>query len=166
MTNDPTNPPRVCYTPIGVIRSSNRVAEQTPVQPVYAEESTGQAEILPEYAQGLKDLDGFSHIILIYHLHQAQSACLIVKPFTDVVERGVFSTRHPRRPNPIGFSVVRLLRVEGTTLYLQGVDVLDQTPLLDIKPYIPRFDQVENAKGGWSETVSDEAARRRGRRTD
>ncbi len=152
------------YTPIGVIHSDHRVAEETPIQPVYARGCPGRAEIRPEYAEGLKDLAGFSHVILLYHLHRAGKPQLTVVPFTDDAPRGVFSTRHPQRPNPIGLSVVRLVRIEGAILHLQDVDILDGTPLLDIKPYVPRFDAVENATGGWTQTIDDQTARRRGRR--
>jgi tRNA-Thr(GGU) m(6)t(6)A37 methyltransferase TsaA len=154
----------VTYAPIGLIRSDHRDAERTPIQPVYAHRCPGRAEILPRYAEGLKDLDGFSHVILIYHMHRAGQPLLVVKPFLDDVPRGVFATRHPRRPNPVGISVVRLVRIEGAVLRLEDVDILDGTPLLDIKPYVPRFDQVENAGGGWTGGVDEETARRRGGR--
>jgi tRNA-Thr(GGU) m(6)t(6)A37 methyltransferase TsaA len=154
----------VTYTPIGVIRSEHHEPKQTPIQPVYARGCEGRAEILPQYAEGLKDLDSFSHLWLVYHLHQAGNPLMTVVPFTDDKPRGVFSTRHPRRPNPIGLSLVRLVRVEGTVLRLSDVDILDGTPLLDIKPYIPRFERTENATGGWTAAVDEETARRRGRR--
>jgi|GEM_PF-2373367 len=96
----------------------------------------------PEYAERLKDLSGFSNLILLYHFHQAGDARLTVKPFTDTIAHGIFATRHPQRPNPIGLSVVRLMSIEGTRLYLEDVDILDGTPLLDIKPYIPCFDRI------------------------
>ncbi|NLH41349.1 MAG: tRNA (N6-threonylcarbamoyladenosine(37)-N6)-methyltransferase TrmO [Planctomycetes bacterium] len=154
----------VTYVPIGVIRSNHLAAEKTPIQPTYARDCPGRAEIRPEYAEGLKDLNGFSHLILLYHFHRAGKPQLTVVPFTDDAPRGVFSTRHPRRPNPIGLSVVRLVRIEGTILHLLDVDILDGTPLLDIKPYVPRFDGVEAPKGGWTETVDEATARRRGLR--
>lgn len=155
---------QVIYTPIGVIHSEHQFAEETPIQPVYARGCEGRAEIRPEYAEGLKDLDGFSHLILLFHLHRAGEPSLTVIPFTDDKPRGVFSTRHPQRPNPIGLSVVHLVRIEGTVLYLEDVDILDGTPLLDVKPYVPRFDGVERPKGGWTQTVDEETARQRGRR--
>ncbi len=154
----------VTYTPIGVIRSGHRVAVETPIQPAFARGCPGRAEIRPEYTEGLQDLDDFSHLILLYHLDRAGAPELTVVPFLDDAPRGVFATRSPRRPNPIGLSVVRLLRVEGTTLHLEDVDILDGTPLLDIKPYIPRFDHVENARGGWTQAIDEETARQRGRR--
>ena len=154
----------VTYTPIGVVRSEHTQPEATPIQPVFAEGCRGRAEVLPKYVDALKDLDGFSHIILLVHFDRAGGPQLTVKPFMDDEPRGLFSTRHPSRPNPIGFSVVRLVRIEGTTLHLEGVDILDGTPLLDIKPYVPRFDGAEARAGGWTEKVDDETARRRGRR--
>jgi tRNA-Thr(GGU) m(6)t(6)A37 methyltransferase TsaA len=152
------------YTPIGVIHSGHRTPEETPIQPVYARGCPGRAEIRPEYAEGLKDLDGFSHLILLYHFHRAGEPRLTVVPFADDAPRGVFSTRHPQRPNPIGLSVVRLVRIEGTVLHLLDVDILDGTPLLDVKPYVPRFDGVLDARGGWTQAIDDRTARRRGLR--
>ena len=152
------------YEPIGVIRSTHTVAEQTPIQPVYAQGCLGRAEVLPEYEEGLKDLDGFSHIILIYHFHRADMVRLTVRPFLQDVERGVFSTRAPFRPNPIGLSIVELVRREGATLHLDGVDILDVTPLLDIKPYVGRFDRIEQTIDGWQHEVDETTARQRGRR--
>ncbi|MBN1362150.1 MAG: tRNA (N6-threonylcarbamoyladenosine(37)-N6)-methyltransferase TrmO [Sedimentisphaerales bacterium] len=152
----------VTYRPIGVIRSEHEAAERTPIQPVYARGVSGRAEILPEYIEGLRDLGGFSHLILLYHFHRAGPAQLIVQPFTDDKPRGLFSTRHPQRPNPIGLSVVRLLRIEGGTLHLEDVDILDGTPLLDIKPYILRFDGAAEPRSGWTETIDEDTAQRRG----
>lgn len=151
-------------TPIGIIHSEHVVSEETPIQPVCARGCSGYAEIFPEYEDGLKDLDGFSHIILLYLFHRAGAPKLIVPPFTDDTPKGVFSTRHPQRPNHIGLSVVRLLRIEGTRLHVEDVDILDGTPLLDLKPYIPRFDCVENACGGWTERIAEKTAYQRGRR--
>jgi tRNA-Thr(GGU) m(6)t(6)A37 methyltransferase TsaA len=163
--NGPTGAPTsVTYTPIGVIRSEHRRPEETPIQPVYARDCCGRAEILTQYAEGLKDLDGFSHLLLLYHFHRAGEPLLTVVPFTDDEPRGIFATRAPRRPNPIGLSLVRLVRIEGTVLHLSDVDILDGTPLLDIKPYVPRFERAENATGGWTQTVDEETAARRGRR--
>lgn len=154
----------IIYRPIGLIRSEHTVAEKTPIQPVYAQGCPGRAEVFPEFADGLMDLDGFSHVYLIYSFHRAGPARLSVKPFLQDVERGVFATRAPCRPNPIGLSIVRLLRREGNVLHLDGVDILDGTPLLDIKPYIARFDHIETTRNGWQDEVDEETARRRGRR--
>ena len=150
--------------PIGVIRSPHTEPPKTPIQPVYAQGIEGRAEILPEFADGLRDLEGFSHIILVYHFHRAKGVRLLVQPFLEDVEHGVFATRAPCRPNPIGTSLVRLVRREGTVLHLEDVDVLDGTPLLDIKPYIGRFDVRDDVRCGWQEGVDETTAKRRGRR--
>ena len=154
----------VTYKPIGVIRSEHTRPEDTPIQPVYAAGCRGRAVIFPEYAGGLRDLEGFSHIYLIYHLDRAGPARLVVKPFLQDVERGVFATRAPCRPNPIGLSIVQLVRCEGNVLHLDDVDVLDDTPLLDIKPYTARFDRIDTTRNGWQDEVDDETARQRGPR--
>jgi len=152
------------YYPIGIIHSAHTVSQETPIQPVFAQACLGWAEIRPEYAEGLQDLEGFSHVHLLYHLHRTCPATMHVKPFMDTQLRGLFATRHPCRPNPIGLSLVELLAVEGSILRLKGVDILDQTPLLDIKPFVPRFDQCQDARGGWTDSVNDEQARKRGAR--
>jgi len=154
----------ITYRPVGVIRSEHTKPEKTPIQPVYSEGCQGRAEVFPEFAAGLRDLEGFSHIYLIYHLHEAGEPRLVVKPFLQDVERGVFATRAPCRPNPIGLSVVRLVCREGNILHLDGVDVLDGTPLLDIKPYTAKFDRIEGTRNGWQDEVDGQTARRRGRR--
>jgi tRNA-Thr(GGU) m(6)t(6)A37 methyltransferase TsaA len=154
----------ITYKPIGIIHSGHVDAKLTPIQPIYAQSCKGQVEVFPEFAAGLQDLDGFSHIFLIYHFHRAASAKLVVKPFLQDVERGVFATRSPCRPNSVGLSIVELVRREGNVLYLNKVDILDGTPLLDIKPYSARFDRIETQRDGWQDEVDDETARRRGRR--
>lgn len=155
----------ITYEPIGVIRSGHTDPSKTPIQPVYAKGCEGRVEVLPEFAAGLRDVEGFSHIYLLYHMNQAEHPRLTVKPFLQDVERGVFATRAPCRPNPIGLSVVRLVRRDGNVLHLDGVDVLDGTPLLDIKPYTARFDCIQTAQNGWQDEVDEETARRRGSRT-
>jgi tRNA-Thr(GGU) m(6)t(6)A37 methyltransferase TsaA len=152
------------YKPIGVIHSEHTIAEETPIQPTYAKGCRGRAEIFPEYEEGLRDLEGFSHIYLIYHLHRSKSVKLKVKPFLQDIERGVFATRAPSRPNAIGLSIVELVSREGNILYLDDVDILDGTPLLDIKPYTAKFDRVETHRNGWQDEVDEETARRRGQR--
>jgi len=152
------------YHPIGVIRSPHQDPKATPIQPAYAQGIEGRAEVLPEFAEGLRDLEGFSHIHLVYHFHRSAGTRLAVKPFLQDEERGVFATRAPCRPNAIGLSLVRLVRREGTTLYLEDVDILDGTPLLDIKPFVPRFDHREGARCGWQDDVDEPTARRLGRR--
>ncbi|HNS55212.1 MAG TPA: tRNA (N6-threonylcarbamoyladenosine(37)-N6)-methyltransferase TrmO [Syntrophales bacterium] len=137
------------YRPIGVIRTPFASPEGMPIQPAAAKGVVGRVELDPGLADGLKDLDGFSHVILIYHFHRAKPAMLRVKPYMDSVERGVFATRSPARPNAIGISVVRLLGVERNVLRVENVDIVDGTPLLDIKPYVPQFDGAEDVRIGW-----------------
>jgi len=164
LTNEQWRSARLEYSPIGVIRSEHVAAEETPIQPAYARGCKGRAEIFAEYAEGLRDLEGFSHVYLVYHFHAAGRARLIVKPFLQDTERGVFATRAPCRPNPIGLSIVELVRREGAVLYLDGVDVLDGTPLLDIKPYTAKFDLIQTTRNGWQDEVDEETAHKRGRR--
>jgi tRNA-Thr(GGU) m(6)t(6)A37 methyltransferase TsaA len=154
----------ITVRPIGVIHTEHTVAEETPIQPVYAKDCRGTAEIFTEYAEGLRNLSSFSHIYLIYHFHRAEEPRLIVKPFLQNIEKGVFATRAPNRPNAIGLSVVDLLRIEGNMLYFEGADILDGTPLLDIKPYSIKFDHFETVRNGWQDEVDEETARLRGRR--
>jgi tRNA-Thr(GGU) m(6)t(6)A37 methyltransferase TsaA len=119
-------------------------------------------EVFGEFSEGLADLEGFSHVILLYHFHRAGPPALRVIPFLDDQKRGVFSTRAPRRPNPIGLSVVRLLRREGNTLHIENVDALDGTPVLDIKPLVSRFDAIGPVRSGWHESIDEETATERG----
>ena len=144
--------------PIGIIRSPHKETEGTPIQTTGANGVGGTVEILPECAEGLKDLEGFSHIILIYHFHLSKGYSLTVKPFLDDTPRGVFATRAPKRPNAIGMSVVRLVKIEGATLYIEDVDIVDSTPLLDIKPYVPEFDAKEAERIGWLAGKAEKAA--------
>lgn len=150
--------------PIGVIHSPHTVPEKTPIQPSFATGIRGSAEIDPAYATGLTDVEGFSHLWLLYILDRVREVRLSVTPYLEDVAHGVFATRAPHRPNPIGLSLVRLVGRSGCTLELEDVDVLDGTPLLDIKPYVGRFDVRPNARSGWLEHVEDAAAQRRGRR--
>lgn len=152
------------YKPIGVIRSPHTRAENVPIQPVYARGIRGRVELLAEYEAGLRDLEGFSHIHLIYEFHQAAAPRLEVVPFLGKEARGIFATRAPSRPNPLGLSLVHLLGREGAVLHIEDVDILDGTPLLDIKPYVGRFDSREGARCGWQDEIDEETARQRGRR--
>lgn len=140
------------YTPIGIIHSQFKEPSGTPIQPTVARDIKGTVEVFPEYAEGLKDIEGFSHIILIYHFHLAKKSPLKVKPYLGTNVHGIFSTRVPSRPNPIGISAVRLESVKKTLLHIQDVDIVDGTPLLDIKPYVPAFDVREVKKIGWLES--------------
>ncbi|MEW5805766.1 MAG: tRNA (N6-threonylcarbamoyladenosine(37)-N6)-methyltransferase TrmO [Acidobacteriota bacterium] len=134
--------------PIGKIRTSFRSKKVTPIQTTQSRE-TGRAEVFKKYQKGLDDLDGFSHIILIYWFHRSKGYSLKVTPFLDTVRRGLFSTRYPGRPNQIGISIVELLKRKGNILYVRGIDVLDNTPLLDIKPYLPQLNPQGKIKVGW-----------------
>lgn len=149
---------KIQYTPIGVIRSPFKQVEGMPIQPAGAKGIAGSVEIHEMFAEGLKDLEGFSHIILIYHLHRSRGFKLHVKPFLDDQLRGVFATRAPRRPNAIGISVVRLLQVDRNILKIEDVDILEGTPLLDIKPYVPTFDEREAVRTGWLSSRADVVA--------
>ena len=141
----------ITFKPIGVINSPFNEPKGTPIQPPGARGVGGSVELFPEYVEGLKDLEGFSHIILIYHFHLAKRPSLLVKPFMDHQPRGIFAIRAPSRPNPIGLSVVRLVRIEENMLYIEDLDIVDGTPLLDIKPYVPEFDPRDVEKRGWLE---------------
>ena len=135
-------------TPIGTIHSPFTEKEAMPIQ-ASRSSSQGWIDLSPAYQAGLQDLEGFSHIFLLYVFHCSSGFTLTVQPFLDQVQRGLFSTRYPCRPNPIGLSIVRLLSIQGNRLDIDGIDVLDGTPLLDIKPYVPDFDQPENVQTGW-----------------
>jgi tRNA-Thr(GGU) m(6)t(6)A37 methyltransferase TsaA len=134
--------------PIGVIHSPFTQKDQTPIQ-ASRSPAVGQVEVYPEFTEGLQDLEELSHIILLYVFHCSSGYQLRVKPFLDDHLRGLFATRYPCRPNPLGLSVVRLLERRGNILEIQGVDVLDGTPLLDIKPYVPDFDVRSEVRTGW-----------------
>ena len=154
----------VTFRPIGVLHTPHTELEATPIQHVYANDCPGRAELMAEFADGLADIEGFSHLYLVYWLHRASPGGMCVRPFLQDIERGLFATRFPDRPNPIGLSLVRLLRREGRVLYFSGADMLHGTPLLDIKPYAPRYDAVENPRGGWTEDVDEATAQQRGKR--
>lgn len=141
----------VCFHPVGFIHTPFHQQSGTPIQPARAQGAEGTIEILPAYAEGLRDLDKFSHAHLIFVFHESEGFSLRVTPYLDDTPRGLFATRAPRRPNPIGLSVVRILSVEGTTIRIADVDMLDGTPLLDIKPFVPEFDHRPDATSGWFE---------------
>ena len=142
---------KIEYRPIGIIHTSYKTPEGTPIQPTHAQGPEAKVEVLPEYAEGLTDLAGFSHIYLIYHFHLSKKFSLMVKPFLDTEFHGLFSTRAPSRPNSIGLSIVRLTGIKENILRVKNIDVLDGTPLLDIKPYVPGFDICKVNKIGWME---------------
>ena len=150
--------PEILHRPIGVIRSPYTDRANMPIQPCGARDTAGRVFLDEPLAPGLKDLEGFSHIYLLYHFHMSQGFDLTVVPFMEPVERGLFATRAPRRPNQIGLSVVRLQKIEGHVLHILGVDVLDNTSLLDIKPYFRSFDSFPEAVSGWAESHQERAA--------
>ena len=141
---------KIEFTPIGIIQTPFKTKEGMPIQSKGAEGIQGTILLNEEYAPGLKDLDGFSHIILVYFFDKSVGYDLLTKPFLDKTEHGVFATRAPKRPNAIGLSVVKLLAIETNILKIENVDILDGTPLLDIKPYVPDFDIHNITKSGWT----------------
>ena len=151
----------ISYRPIGVIHSPFHTIEGMPIQPAGAAGVEGSVEVWQEFAAGLQDLEGFSHIILLYHFHRVEEARLVVTPFMDTEPRGVFATRAPKRPNPIGLSVVRLVGREENILHIENVDILDGTPLLDLKPYVPTFNAPGEFRVGWLETASAQVREKR-----
>ena len=140
---------KLIYHPIGIIHSPHKEVNGVPIQPSGAKGIKGEIELFEEYRNGLKDLDGFSHIIVLYDFHKSKGYSLQIKPFLDDQLHGVFATRAPKRPNPIGLSVLKLIKIEENKLYVDNVDILDGTPLLDIKPYASQFDAVEEERIGW-----------------
>jgi tRNA (adenine37-N6)-methyltransferase len=165
---------RLTLDPVGIIYSEHREHAETPIQPVCAEGSSGRVEVFPQFADALDDIEGFSHLHLIYWLHRAGEVAgsvagpspLKVIPYLDDVPRGVFATRAPVRPNPIGLSLVRLVERRENVLVVEDLDVLDGTPLLDIKPYVEKFDLRVRTLGGWTDRVSDRTFRQRGERRE
>jgi tRNA-Thr(GGU) m(6)t(6)A37 methyltransferase TsaA len=137
--------------PIGIIHTPFDSTEGMPIQPAGGRGVEASVEVFDEYREGLADLDGFSHLILVYEFNRSSGFDLKVVPFMDTEERGLFATRAPRRPNPIGISVVRLDRIASGILYIRDIDILDGTPLLDIKPYVHEFDSKQEIRTGWLE---------------
>jgi len=142
------------FTPIGYINTPHKSLENMPIQPAGAKSVKGQIEIIPAFMEGLLDIEGFSHITLFYHLHKVNGYKLKVTPFMDTKEHGIFACKSPTRPNALGMSTVKLLAVEGNVLYVEEVDMLDGTPLIDIKPYWPKYDNRDNVRVGWLEKQS------------
>lgn len=139
----------IIFNPIGIIHSPHKTRENMPIQPLNAKGVKAKVELYESLREGLKDLESFSHIILIYYLHLSKGFDLEVVPFMDNKPHGVFATRAPRRPNSIGLSTVKLNSIEGNILHIEDVDILDGTPLLDIKPFFSKFDNRPNAVSGW-----------------
>lgn len=147
---------KIEYKSIGIIHSPYSRPEGTPIQPSAAIGVRGDVEVYPEFVEGLEDLAGFSHIILLYHFHLSKEYALKVQPFLDSEVHGLFATRAPARPNPIGISVVRLISIDNLKLHVQDIDIVNNTPLLDIKPYVPQFDARVVEKTGWLEKKTKE----------
>ncbi len=143
------------YRPIGIIKTPFDLPKGTPIQPTGGKDIEAKIELFPEFQEGLKDIEGFSHIILVYHCHKAKPFSLLVKPFMDDALHGVFATRAPSRPNSIGLSIVRLVKVEQCNIFIKDVDIVNNTPLLDIKPYVPKFDMRLNVRFGWLESEAE-----------
>jgi tRNA-Thr(GGU) m(6)t(6)A37 methyltransferase TsaA len=142
---------KIEYEAIGIVRSPYKEQQGTPIQPSRSDNAEGTVVIRQDLVEGLGDLDGFSHVILLCHLHKARPYRLKVIPYLDTEPRGLFATRAPSRPNPIGLSVVELLGISGNTLEVRGLDLLDGTPVLDIKPYVGEFDEHAQVRTGWLE---------------
>jgi len=155
----------VSYRPIGVIHTPHYAPDGTPIQPRFAKGIEGTVEVFEQYTEGLKDVDGFERLWLLYHLDRIKETRLRIVPYMDTFERGLFATRAPCRPNPIGISCVRLLGVEGNVLRIADVDMLDGTPLLDIKPYVARFDSWDTQRNGWTDRLPADR-KREGTRAD
>jgi len=158
------NNDKIDFQPIGIIHSPHKELSKIPIQPVFCEGIEGKVILDAQNIEGLKGLDGFSHIYLFFYFNKSQKTCLQVKPYLSNEKHGIFATRAPHRPNKLGMSLVRLLRIEENILYVSDIDILDGTPLLDIKPYIQRFDSRETSKSGWQDAVKDHAAAVRGLR--
>ncbi|MEN8188074.1 MAG: tRNA (N6-threonylcarbamoyladenosine(37)-N6)-methyltransferase TrmO [Bacteroidota bacterium] len=142
---------KIVINPIGVIHSPYKNSKNIPIQGRFKEEDIAYAEVKEEFREGLKDLQEFSHAILIYHFHKMEDEKIIASPYLEKEKHGIFSVRSPYRPNRIGFSIVKIKEVVENKLYFTEVDVLDQTPLIDIKPYVEHFDKRDNVRSGWIE---------------
>jgi len=134
---------------IGIIHTPYKNAKDIPIQGIFKKDVIGQIELFSEYQQGLKDVEGFSYLILIYHFNRAKGEKIIGKPFLEDTKHGIFAIRSPERPNHIGISIVKVKNIENNTITFSEVDILDNTPLLDIKPYVSHFDLRKNVKNGW-----------------
>ena len=152
-----TPAPLIPYRPIGYFHSPFREIKGMPVQPIGAAEILGWVEMLPEFEEGLKDLEGFSHVHVLAHLHRINGYDLILKPFLDTETHGVFATRSPKRPNPISLSIMRLDKISENRIFLYGVDLLDGTPVLDIKPFVGDFDRCNADRFGWFTGKTEQA---------
>lgn len=146
----------VTYTPIGVVSSPFETAGDVPTCVTESVDASGTVEIDDDYAEGLTRLEGFSHVVLVTHLHETEDERMRCDPPFADVRPGIFATRGPSRPNPIGLSIVRLTDLEGTTLAVDGLDLVDGTPVLDVKPFAPKADELRDLDGGWIEEHTDQ----------
>lgn len=154
-------PEEIVFNPIGIIHSPYKDTDKIPIQPVFAGAVKGYIKLYPEYVEGLKDLDGFSHIYLFFYLHKSRKTKLVTIPFLEDNEHGIFATRSPSRPNKLGMSLVRLDKIVGNILHISEIDILDGTPLIDIKPFTERFDKRKNVRQGWLENLDPEEIEKR-----
>ena len=145
------NTNKITLEPIGIIHSPYQKKEDIPIQGVFKPEGTGTIEVYEKYAEGLTDVEGFSHLLIIYFFHKSKGYSLLGKPYLEDQLHGIFAIRSPHRPNHLGISVVKLIERKGNLLKIGEIDVFDKTPLLDIKPYVPKFDERKNVKIGWLE---------------
>jgi tRNA-Thr(GGU) m(6)t(6)A37 methyltransferase TsaA len=154
----------IVFRSIGTIHSAHKELDKIPIQPVFANGIKGKVVLKPEFIDGILNLQAFSHIYLFYYFHMSQKTRLHVKPYLSDEEQGIFATRAPHRPNKLGMSLVRLASIEGDTLYIEDIDIVDGTPLIDIKPYIKRFDLRRSVRSGWHDEISEDTVSARGRR--
>lgn len=147
----------ICYDPIGTVHSPFETPEDVPKNPETTADATGTVELDPAYTDGLAHIDGFSHLVLVTHLHLVDEAVMRCAPPFAEVEPGIFATRGPRRPNPIGLSIVRLTDRDGPELTVANLDLVDGTPLLDLKPFAPKADELAGLRGGWIEEATGQA---------
>ena len=136
--------------PIGIIHTPYKTKEECPIQPPYSSDSSGSVEVFADYEQGLKDIETFSHIYLLFYFDRSGEVALVRPTFFDDEPHGIYASHHPSRPNGIGLSIVKLVRREKNILFIEGPDILDKTPLLDIKPYLPQYDSIPGASEGWT----------------
>lgn len=155
---------RIIFQPIGIIHSPHKKLADIPIQPIFAKDIEGTVVVDSGFVEGLLDLHEFSHIYLFYCFHQSRKTILHEKPYLSDRKHGIFATRSPNRPNKLGMSLVRLTGIEGNILHVKHIDILDGTPLIDIKPYVRRFDSRKNARSGWLDLVSDDTASAKGLR--
>ncbi len=150
--------------PIGIIHTPHTKLDEIPIQPVFCEGIEGEVVLDPQYAEGLEGIEAFSHIYLFFHFHAAKKTSLRTIPYLSDEEMGVFATRSPSRPNKIGLSLVRLIGVENNIIKVSDIDIMNGTPLLDVKPYVQRFDSRESAHSGWQDQISEESVKARSKR--